>query len=314
MRNACAQSLALMRNRTQRVLWAASLALTYSCATSQAPGRKPTAANTELTSLQARQGEQDHRIAELEARIALLEADARQDRSGSDGPVRSGESVRIGGEHASTMTSGAAAAEPLAREDAARELDDARMAKRPKLRLYGKGEGGRGSAEAGSAALPLVPVVSETLPVAPLPEQRAAGLRSPTAAASPAAEGGSGEAGLARYRAALRLLRERHFAEAAQAFGTFIEEQPSHELVASAFYWRGEAHYARRDYVAARAEFEALLARFPRADKASDALLKLALCYRQLGAQDKAKDALRRLRADYPNSQAASTAAREGST
>jgi tol-pal system protein YbgF len=163
--------------------------------------------------------------------------------------------------------------------------------------------------------LPGVPVVSETLPVAPLPEQRAGSqLRSAAVAVAPAADSGGGEAELTRYRTGLRLLRERHFAEAAAAFGAFLEAHPSHELAASALYWRGEANYARRDYVAARAEFEALLTRFPRADKAADALLKLALCFRQLGAEDKAKDALRRLRADYPNSQAASTAAREGST
>lgn len=302
-----------MRKRTQRVLSAASLALTYSCAATPGPALKPQAADAELTSLRARQSEQDHRIVELEARIALLEADARKERSTSDGAVRTGETVRIGGEHALT-TVAPASAEPAAREEA-RELDEARSAKRPKLRLYGKGEGTRSGGDIASPGLPSVPVVSETLPVAPLPEQRAAGpLRAQAVTPAPAAEGGGGDSDLAGYRTGLRLLRERHFAEAAQAFGVFIDEHPSHELVASAHYWRGEAHYAQRDYAAARAEFESLVARFPRADKAADALLKLALCYRQLGVADKAKEALRRLRADYPNSQAASTAAREGST
>jgi len=262
--------------------------------------------------MRARQGEQDHRIAELEARIALLEADARKERVGSDAPVRSGETVRIGADHA--LTSGTPSAETQLRQsEQAAELEEARAGKRPKLRLYGKGEPVRGGGDGQAAALPVVPVVSETLPVAPLPEQRAGGqLRAAPPTAATADSGGDSE--LASYRSGLRLLRERRFAEAVQAFGVFISEHPGHALVAGAHYWRGEAHYAKRDYAAARTEFEALLARFPRADKAADALLKLALCHRQLGAEDKAKEALRRLRADYPNSQAASSAAREGST
>jgi len=304
-----------MRTRTQRALWAASLALTYACAATPGPAQKPRAANAELASLRTQQGEQEHRIAELEARLALLEADARSERSGSDVPVRNGDTVRIGGEHALASTAVTAAA-AVRDSDVVSDLDELHSAKRPKLRLYGTAEATRGRTDAPATGqtLPTLPVVSETLPVAPLPEQRARQLRAAAATPGVAADSGDGESELAGYRAGLRLLRERSFAEAAQAFSAFIADHPDHELVPSAFYWRGESHYARRDYAAARGEFEALLARFPRAQKAADALLKLALCFRQLGAQDKAREALRRLRADYPNSQAASSAAREGST
>jgi tol-pal system protein YbgF len=317
---------------TQRALSVASLAMACACATQPAPAAQ--APSAELHSLRALQSEQAQHIEELETRIALLEADARSVRSG-DPPVRSGDTIRIGNEK-HELTAAQPAARPVGwGDETIGDTDEQRSGKRPRLKLYGqKGElrevptrerpEAAADAPASRANLPTVPTVSETLPVVPLPQQRAAQLRA--ADASPAAEGGAseparaeparppGESPLASYRAALKLLRERHFDQALEAFSTFIASNPHHALAANALYWRGEAHYAKREYAPALADFEGLLERFPRAEKAADALLKQALCLRQLGSEDKARDVFRRLRTDYPNSQAASMAAREGST
>ena len=295
----------------------------------------------------ALQTEQARRIEELETRIALLEADARAARGGSgEATSRGGETIRIGGE----LTSAPAAARSTGWGDETIDAEESN-GKRPRLRLYGqKGEvrevpvrpGSARNVESGApgqrdrplsaadsvprANMPSVPTVSETLPVVPLPEQRAAQLRAAAAPSGnvpePAAESPREAAGLeyarqhpvTSYRAALRLLRERRFEQAIDAFGMFIVANPQHALAANALYWRGEAHYAKREYAPALADFEGLMQRFPRAEKAADALLKTALCLRQLGSEDKARDVFRRLRTDYPNSQAASMAAREGST
>jgi tol-pal system protein YbgF len=270
-----------MRIRTHRVATASALTLLSACASAPAATSESTTASHELSALRAQQVEQTRRISELEARLSLIEADARRTRE----PERAAETVVIGGREEA-----AAVPEPVVSE----ELEG----KRPSLKLYGNGM----SSAKPSATLPSVPQVNERLPVVPLPEQRAAkALRGP-------------DDSLAQYKRGLRSLQERQYDQALTLFAAFLSEHPKHELASSALYWRGEALYAKREYSAARAEFEALLARFPSAPRAPDALLKLGLSFQKLGASDQADDAFQRLRTTYPNSQAAEAAASEGST
>ncbi|HET8939794.1 MAG TPA: tol-pal system protein YbgF [Polyangiales bacterium] len=290
-----------MRIRTHGVATAAALALMSACATAPAPASESTTANAELSALRTQQLDQTKRIAELEARLSLLEADARRARD-DDTPLRSGDAVRIGPQSVELTSHVSASQEPAVSDD---ELDGG---KRPSLRLYGNSNGtvAAGGGGAKRASLPAIPEVSERLPVVPLPEQRAAKVVRGAAASS--------EGALPSYRKGLRALQERRYDEALMQFAAFVEQNPRHDLVASALYWRGEALYAKRDYNSASKEFEALLERFPAAARVPDALLKLGLSLRKLGARDQADDAFLRLRTDYPNSQAAEAAAREGST
>jgi tol-pal system protein YbgF len=117
-----------------------------------------------------------------------------------------------------------------------------------------------------------------------------------------------------QYRSALHLLRERRYDEALAAFDTFITTHANHALAANALYWRGEAHYAKRDYKLAREAFDALLTRFAKSDKAADSLLKVGLCLRRMGDETQAKIYFRRVQTEFPNTQAAQLASREGST
>ncbi|MEY4576346.1 MAG: hypothetical protein RL701_1049, partial [Pseudomonadota bacterium] len=199
------------------------------------------------------------------------------------------------------------------------EQDAPRTRARPRLRLYGRQNGEL------QAALPAVPEVSETLPVAPLPSQRsiaqtrnvshvAAAAEPKLEVAGKSAVDDSAQGSLVNYLSGLRLVRERRYDDALAAFSAFIVDSPTQRMVPNAMYWRGEAHYAKREYAQARSQFEAVLAQYPQSEKASDALLKLALCFRQLGSEDQARGAFRRLRTEYPNSQAATIAAREGAT
>lgn len=287
-----------MRIRTHRVATAAALALMSACASAPAPSPTSAPQNAELVALRAQHVEQARRIAELEARLSLLEADARRARDDAGAALRSGESVRIGAAPSEPPSYAAAASEPVRAEP---EDDEG---KRPSLRLYGNSSSG---SVAQRAPLPPVPVVNERLPVVPLPEQRAA--KSLRAAAATSAEGATEP-----YRKGLRALQERRFDDALALFATFVATNPSHELVASALYWRGEAHYAKRDYRAASQELETLLERYPKTTRAPEALLKLGLSYRKLGVAQQADQVFQRLRTDFPQSQAAQAAVREGST
>ena len=292
-----------MRSRTQGVWFFASLLAALSGCASTQPATKPDLAmSQQQRELEERQRQQDQRIAELEARIALLEADARLSRDAASTPGRQGETIRIGASHAEPESSNVAIANPEPESDSA-----ANTRRVPSLRLHGRPEAkeARGSRE----PLPPLPVVNETLPVVPLPEQRAREEVS-TSTAAPVDT-------LDRvqdYRGALRALQDRRFDAAIESFSKFLSANPNHALASNAIYWRGEARYAKREYKTALREFEDVLSRYPDSDKAPDALFKAALCHRHLGAEDKAQAAFRRLRATYPNSQAASVASREGST
>jgi tol-pal system protein YbgF len=299
----------LMRIRTHRVALAMSLALTCGCAGS-APGATVHTAHESgaEAELRVRLAAQSQRLEELEARIALLEADARQAREGSGKPLRSGETVRIG-----TPTDLVSTAPPRTAADDDRSDDATPATRTPHLRLYGR-QASDSTRE--REPLPSVPIVSEKLPVAPLPSSHSLDVHAPEQSAKAAAVSGeaSDDAGTDDYRTALRLLRERNFDAALAALSAFLTANPKHALVHHALYWRAEVLYSKRDYAQALSEFEALGQRFPQSEKAPDALLKVALCFRHLGAADKAQAAFRRLRANYPNSQAASIASREGST
>jgi tol-pal system protein YbgF len=286
----------LMRTRRQRVVMLASLLTPLAACAGAPPTPKPSHAqglDAEQHALAARQLEQARHIAELEARISLLEADARQTRETAVPTQRSTETIRIGATRVAPPEP--PVAWTAAEEEPLTAADNRRL---PNLRLYGRPSPGAANRE----PLPAVPVVTETLAVVPLPGQRA---KDQSAGREDATAG---------YRNALRLLQERHFDQALTAFSAFVAANPSHALVPKALYWRGEARYAKREYSQALSEFEALLARFPESDKAPDALLKVALCFRHLGDEEKAQASFRRLRATYPNSQAASIASREGST
>jgi tol-pal system protein YbgF len=293
-----------MRIRTHGVATAAALALMSACASAPVQSTAPTTSNAELSALRSQQVDQTRRIAELETRLSLLEADARRARDDSGTSVRSSEAVRIGSV-ATELPSHAATSPPAAVPDSEEDLDGG---KRPTLRLYGQSSGSVSPGVGQRVSLPPVPEVSERLPVVPLPEQRAAKALRATGASS------SSEGATEQYRKGLRSLQEQRYDEALAQFATFVAEHPQHELVASALYWRGEALYAKRDYSAASKEFEALLERYPSSQRAPDALLKLGLSFRKLGAPAQADRTFQRLRTDFPNSQAAVAAAREGST
>jgi tol-pal system protein YbgF len=243
--------------------------------------------------LQRESVDQSRRIAELEARLGLLEQEARGWRQT---PGRPSQTVRIGTRREAV--------------NAVDENDDegsplpARM-RVPVVRLHER--------EAEPVAdeplvLPEPPSgVSPTLAVVPLPGERATKAWSVSAA-------GSNASARDRYRAALRALRDRRWDEALESFTRFLSAHPEHALAEDAMYWRGEAHYAQRHYREALIDFEAVVLRASRGAKTADALLKLGLCHQRLGDELSAERYFRQLREQYPSSDAARIASRENAS
>jgi tol-pal system protein YbgF len=253
-----------------------------------------------LNKLQERAKLQSDRIAELEVRISLLEAEAKEIRvklSPSRDPAR--ETVRIGSRPSAERQS------TLSGEEMAGPRPS--RSGRPVLRLYSQTPHAERASFAEFPAPP--PGVPEQLPVAALPDIDNKSAPRPS---SEQASESSGQADLNAYREALALVRKRQFDEAQRALTAFLVRYPNHSYSDNALYWLGEVFYAKREYQRALEQFEALAGRFPTSNKMPDALLKTGMCYRRLGDVNKARDIFRRVYSEYPKSDAARIALREG--
>ncbi len=145
-----------------------------------------------------------------------------------------------------------------------------------------------------------VPLVPETpapalAPAAPNPSAPAASRPAGRAPAIPP-----------DYQRALSLLVDQEKpAEARTAFSVFLTDNPNGPFTPNALYWVGETYYAEKKYADAILFFKDVAARFPKHDKAPDALYKASLAYRQLGDAENAAFLEKLLREDYPGSRVA---------
>lgn len=244
-----------------------------------------TVESTALAQMQERAAEQATRMAELEARLGLLERESQRLREQT--PSKPVETIRIGAH----------------RREA--DQDDRPPPALPRLVRLHEAEVQPDNEQ--PVVMPIAPVgVATRIPVVALPERRAALL------VADGADGVSAERD--SYRTALRLLKERKWDESVHAFSEFLVEHPASALAGNAMYWRGEAYYAQRRYDDAIAEFQSMLSRFPAGDKAADSILKVGLCHLRRGNQAQAKRFFQQVLDQYPSSDAARIASREGAS
>ncbi len=243
----------------------------------------------EVAALKKALVERDRTLNQLENRLALLEAEQRQLRyavAEAAPPVGIRETVRIGAEDANQPER----APPTFEAEPERQRSD----NRPVLRLVGEP-----TRERANEPMMPIPVVSERLPLAPLPEAM------PSAGQAAALDPRS------HYRQAIDLVRQRAFGAALASLTDFLVRHPSDGRAPKVMFWRGEVLFAQREYTSALEAFESSLAREPKGAKAADALLKVGLCHKRLGAPERARDAMERLKAQFPQSDAARLAAQE---
>lgn len=128
------------------------------------------------------------------------------------------------------------------------------------------------------------------------PGSGSAGNPSAAAAAAgdPAAESSS-------YNEAFAALKDGRYAESARRFQTFIDQYPSSDLTANAYYWLGESYYVTQNYKIAQQSFETLLQRYPNSQKAPDALLKIGYSQYEQKQWDDAEATLNKVVQAYPD-------------
>jgi tol-pal system protein YbgF len=112
----------------------------------------------------------------------------------------------------------------------------------------------------------------------------------------------------AAYTAVFEQLRSGKYDESIAGFKDMLEKWPQGRYADNAWYWLGEAYYARKDYDAALTSFRSLLGQFPTSPKAPDALFKVGLCQVEKKQKNDARESWQQVIADYPNSNAAGLA------
>jgi len=107
------------------------------------------------------------------------------------------------------------------------------------------------------------------------------------------------------YQAAFELLKEQRYEPAAMAFEQFLVTFPDSELADNAQYWLAESHYVTQKFAQALADFQVVIAEFPRSRKVPDALLKVGYCNYELKDWAAARQALTRVQEEYSDTTAA---------
>lgn len=142
---------------------------------------------------------------------------------------------------------------------------------------------------------------------APSVDQQPAQAPTPQNAAAPAPIAPAGDE-LGDYTAAFNLLKAGRYAQAAQAFESFIDRYPKGQYIANGLYWLGESYYVVRDFAKAQPYFQRVLEEHPGSGKQSDAMLKIGFIHFEEGELDRARIILEKVKSSYPNSSAAALA------
>jgi tol-pal system protein YbgF len=152
--------------------------------------------------------------------------------------------------------------------------------------------------QSGSRMLPSAPsgFAPSPPPPAPSPPPSSGTTLLLSATTTPAAE---------LYRAGIAQLKAKNVDAAMLSFYDLIVTYPSDPLRESAQFLVADIYFTQKDYRAALAEFEALIAAVPRGERVPDALLKVGQCQKSLGDAGRAKRTWERVVKDYPASVAA---------
>jgi tol-pal system protein YbgF len=106
----------------------------------------------------------------------------------------------------------------------------------------------------------------------------------------------------AQYDAAMNLLSRAQYPEAAAAFRSYADANPGDtELSPQALYWVGNISYVRQDYAPAARGFAEVLKKYPKSQRAPDAMLKLAQSFMGMGQKSEGCTTLGLLKTKYPN-------------
>lgn len=112
------------------------------------------------------------------------------------------------------------------------------------------------------------------------------------------------------YDYALGLIKNGDTRQGREVLNTFAAKYPDHRLMQNVFYWKGETFYVEKDYESAILSFQDVIDKYPRGEKAPDAMLKQGLSFQAMNDKKNAGILYELLLTKYPKSMAAEKARR----
>ncbi len=104
------------------------------------------------------------------------------------------------------------------------------------------------------------------------------------------------------YQAAVEQFKKKNYDAARSQFEAFLKAYPRTDLSDNAQFWLGECYYAQGNYQRAILEYDAVRKNYPRGNKVPAASWKIALAFDQLGNREVAHSFLKELIEKSPQS------------
>ncbi len=240
----------------------------------------------------------EQQIADLQGVVAAVETLAKSNAGGGSGYAAaaggggSSEQIRQLSEQIADLT------QRIERLEA--RLGEGGGGGSPAPRSQQRGEADYGSQPAsGFEDKQQLPALGAPPAPAYAPRQQSAAAPHPPAPAPAAGGPGSGPA-RALFDQGYGALNRREYTAAEGYFQQFLDEYPSDPLAGSAQYWYGEAAFVSGEYKTAADRFLKTFTNYPSSERASEALLKLAISLRRLGNNNDACATFAELAQRYP--------------
>ncbi len=153
---------------------------------------------------------------------------------------------------------------------------------------------------------------AEVVPEGVAPREPEAGAAiTGTTAPSGGGLGPVSAAGQELYDRGYTLFHQGRYVDSESTFQRFLQGWPDTELADNAWYWIGEARFARDDISGALAAFSEVVRRYGSGNKAPDALFKAGRCQERLGDVQGARSTYQEVLRLFPQT-AAAVSAQEG--
>lgn len=110
---------------------------------------------------------------------------------------------------------------------------------------------------------------------------------------------------IAAYKRAYGLYRSGNFSAASPALQGFVRDHARHDYADNALFWVGRIQFDQSRFQAALATFKRVVSTYPAGNKVPDALLMIGMTQTKLGQAAEGRETLARLRAMYPQTEAA---------
>ena len=106
----------------------------------------------------------------------------------------------------------------------------------------------------------------------------------------------------AQYDQAMNLMSRAQYSEAAAAFRAYADANPGDsDLSPQAIYWIANISFIHQDYASAARTFAEVIKKYPKSQRAPDAMLKLAQSFMSLGQKSEGCTTLGLIKSKYPD-------------